>query len=173
MSSDIVALPTTDVEALKQRLDTRGGKNNNITVASHSTTTNDGRGPPPWPTYVNPSPGHIAMYPGSAPTGQQRPQAFMATTGPYTPPGFVPGQQQLYQQAPPTPPPAWAPWNGTGWDQQSLTNSFSTMVLQPPHNSVNDWIVDSDASHHTTPSVGNISNHRPLNSTSPSIHRCR
>jgi hypothetical protein len=70
MSSDIVALPTTDVEALKQRLDARGGKNNNTTVASHSTTTNDGRGPPPWPTYVNPSPGHIAMYPGLAPTGQ-------------------------------------------------------------------------------------------------------
>jgi hypothetical protein len=74
-----------------------GGKNNNTTMASHSATTNDSRDPPPWPTYVNPSPGHIAMYPGPAPTGQQRPQAFMATTGPYTPPGFVPGQQQLYQ----------------------------------------------------------------------------
>jgi hypothetical protein len=73
-----------------------GGKNSNTTVASHNTTTNGGRGPPPWPTYVNPSPRHIAMYPGPAPTGQQRSQAFMATTGPYTPPGFIPGQQQLY-----------------------------------------------------------------------------
>jgi hypothetical protein len=70
-----------------------GGKNSNTTVASHSATTNDGRGPPPWPMYVNPSSGHIAMYPGPASTGQQGPQAFMATMGPYTSPGFVPGQQ--------------------------------------------------------------------------------
>jgi hypothetical protein len=42
------------------------------------------------------------------------------------------------------------------------------MTLQPPHNSVNDWVADSGASHHTTPSVGNISNSRPLNSASPS-----
>jgi hypothetical protein len=92
----------------------------------------------------------------------------MATTGPYTLSGFVPGLQQLYQQAPPAPPPGWAPWNGVGWDQQSLANSFSTMALQPPHNSVNDWVADSGASHQTTHSVGNISNPRPLNSTSPS-----
>jgi hypothetical protein len=104
----------------------------------------------------------------AAPTSQQRPQAFMATIGPYTPPGFVPEQQQLYQQAPPAPPPDWTPWNGAGWDQQSLANSFSTMALQLPHNSVNDWVADSGASHHTTPSVDNISNPRPLNSASPS-----
>jgi hypothetical protein len=108
------------------------------------------------------------MYPGPSPTGQQRPQAFMAMTGPYTLPGFVPEPQQLYQHAPPTPPPSWAPWNGVGWDQQSLANSFSTMALQPPHNSVNDWVADSGASHHTTHSVGNIFNPRPLNSASPS-----
>jgi hypothetical protein len=47
-------------------------------------------------------------------------------------------------------------------------NSFSTMALQPPHNSVNDWVADSGASHHTTHSVGNISNPHPLNSASPS-----
>jgi hypothetical protein len=63
-----------------------GGKNSNTTVASHSATTNDGQGPQPWPTYVNPSSGHIAMYPDPAPTDQQQTQAFMATTGPYTPP---------------------------------------------------------------------------------------
>jgi hypothetical protein len=44
-----------------------GGKNSNTTVAFHSATTNDGRGPPPWPTYMNPSPGHITMYPGRFP----------------------------------------------------------------------------------------------------------
>jgi hypothetical protein len=47
-------------------------------------------------------------------------------------------------------------------------NSFSTMALQSPHNSVNDWVANSGASHHTTHSVGNISNPRPLNFTSPS-----
>jgi hypothetical protein len=55
-----------------------------------------------------------------------------------------------------------------GWDQQSLMNSFSTMALQPPHNSVNGWVANSGASHHTTPSVVNISNPRPLNSASTS-----
>jgi hypothetical protein len=92
----------------------------------------------------------------------------MVTTGSYTPSGFIPGQQQLYQQALRAPPPGWAPWNGTGWDQQSLTNSFSTMALQSPHNLVNDWVADSDASHHTTHSVGNIFNPHLLNSASPS-----
>jgi hypothetical protein len=42
------------------------------------------------------------------------------------------------------------------------------MTLQPPHNSVNDWVTDSGASHHTTHSVSNISNPRPLTSASPS-----
>jgi hypothetical protein len=46
-------------------------------------------------------------------------------------------------------------------------NSFSTMTLQPPHNSVNDWVADLGASHHTTHSVGYISNPCPLNSASP------
>jgi hypothetical protein len=35
-------------------------------------------------------------------------------------------------------------------------------------NSVNDWVADSGASHHTTHSVSNIFNPRPLNSASPS-----
>jgi hypothetical protein len=70
-----------------------GNTSSNTTVVSHGATTNDGRGHPPWPTYVTPSQGHIVMYLGSSPTGQQRPQAFMATTGPYTLSGFVPGQQ--------------------------------------------------------------------------------
>jgi hypothetical protein len=42
------------------------------------------------------------------------------------------------------------------------------MALQPPPTSVQDWVVDSDASHHTTPSASNIFKPRPLNSSSPS-----
>jgi hypothetical protein len=67
-----------------------GNTSSNTTVVSHGAT-NDDRGPPPWPTSVNTSQGHIAMYPGPSPTDQQRPHAFMATIGPYTLSGFVPG----------------------------------------------------------------------------------
>jgi hypothetical protein len=42
------------------------------------------------------------------------------------------------------------------------------MALQSPHNSVNDWVADSGASHRATHSTGNISNPHPLNSASPS-----
>jgi hypothetical protein len=48
----------------------RGGNTSSKTImVSHGATTNDGRGPTPWPTYVNPSQGHIAMYPSPLPTG--------------------------------------------------------------------------------------------------------
>jgi hypothetical protein len=69
----------------------RGGNtSSNTTVVSHGATTNDGRAPPSWPTYVHSLQGHIAIYPGSSPIGQQWPQAFMATKGLYTLPFFVP-----------------------------------------------------------------------------------
>jgi hypothetical protein len=47
-------------------------------------------------------------------------------------------------------------------------NSFSTMALQPPPTLVQDWVADSGASHHTSPSAGKISKPQPLNSFSPS-----
>jgi hypothetical protein len=76
----------------------------------------------------------MIMYPGPVPTGQQCPQAFVATLGLYASPGILSGPQQqeqqpLYQQA--TPALGWNPWLGASWDQQSLANSFSTMVLHP------------------------------------------
>jgi hypothetical protein len=61
----------------------------------------------------------------------------------------------------------WNPWLGTSWDQQSLANSFSTMALHPPLTSVQDWVADSGATYHTTPSVGNISILHPLASSNP------
>jgi hypothetical protein len=42
------------------------------------------------------------------------------------------------------------------------------MALHPPLTSVQYWVADSGATHHTTPSVGNISTLRPLNSLHPS-----
>jgi hypothetical protein len=94
----------------------RGGNSGNTTVASTGSINNDDRATSPWPTYVNPWQGHIAMYPSPVPTGQQRPQAFMAAPGHYTSPRFMPRQQQqpLYQQATPVPSPGWTSWNGTG-----------------------------------------------------------
>jgi hypothetical protein len=42
------------------------------------------------------------------------------------------------------------------------------MALHPPPTSVQDWVADSGATHHTTTSIGNISTPRPLNSSNPS-----
>jgi hypothetical protein len=105
------------------------------------------------------------MYPGLLPGGFQRSQALMAAPGYYPAPGYTPGQQQASYQ-----PPAsanWSPWTGSGWDQQSLANSFNTMALTPPP-IIQDWVADSGASHHSTPSAGNISHPRTLTSSSPS-----
>jgi hypothetical protein len=94
--------------------------------------------------------------------------AFVATPSLYASPGPLSGlqQQPLYQQAAPSP--GWNPWLSASWDQQSLANSFSSMALHPPPTLVQDWVVDSGAMHHTTPSVGNISTLRPLASSNPS-----
>jgi hypothetical protein len=82
-------------------------------VQNTAPTTSDGRTGTPWPTYGHLWQGHMTVYPGPVPIGQQRPQAFMATPGPYPSPRFLPGQQQqqppLYQQAAPAPSPSWNP----------------------------------------------------------------
>jgi hypothetical protein len=113
------------------------------------------------------------MYPGPLPGGFQHPQALMAVPGYYTAPGYTPGQAPGYtagqqQQAPyqPSAPANWSPWTGSGWDQQSLANSFNTLALTPPP-TTQDWVADSGASHHSTPSTGNISHLRTLTSSSP------
>jgi hypothetical protein len=82
-----------------------GNTSSNITAVSNGATTNDGRGPPTWSTYMNPWQRHISMCPSPTPTDQQCPQAFMAGPGPYTPSGFALVQQQLYQQSTLAPPP--------------------------------------------------------------------
>jgi hypothetical protein len=52
------------------------------------------------------------------------------------------------------------------WDQQSLANSFNTMVLTPP--TVTNWVTDSDASNHTTSDAGNLTSIHPPTFTDPS-----
>jgi hypothetical protein len=94
----------------------------------------------------------------------------VATPGLYASPGLLsePQQQQqqpLHQQAAPVP--GWNPCLGAGWDQQLLATSFSTMALHPPPTSVQDWVADSGATHHTTPLVGNISTLHPLALSTP------
>jgi hypothetical protein len=98
------------------------GRNNNGSGSRNSSsarttvpTAFDGRTGTPWPTYGHSWQGHITVYPGSVPIGQQCPHAFMATPDPYLSPGFLPDQQQLlYQQAAAAPSPGWNPWVGTG-----------------------------------------------------------
>jgi hypothetical protein len=62
----------------------------------------------------------------------------------------------------------WNPFLDASWDQQSLANSFSSMVLHPPPTSIQDWVADSGVTHHTTSSVGNIFTRYPLASSNPS-----
>jgi hypothetical protein len=77
------------------------GRNNNGSGGCNSSsgqttapTASDGRTGTPWLTYGHPWHGHMTIYPGPVPTGQQRPHAFMATPGPYLSSGFLPDQQQ-------------------------------------------------------------------------------
>jgi hypothetical protein len=113
----------------------RGGPSSQTTAPTGS----DGRTNTPWPTYGHPWQGHMTMYSGPVPAGQQRPQAFVVTPGLYVSPGPLSGPQQqqpLYQHA--APGPGWNPWLDANWDQQSLANSFSSMELHPPPTSVQD-----------------------------------
>jgi hypothetical protein len=66
-------------------------------------TISDGRTNAPWPAYGHPWQGHMTMYPGLMPAGQQCAHAFVATPGLYAFPGLLSGPQQqpLYQQATP------------------------------------------------------------------------
>jgi hypothetical protein len=62
-------------------------------------------------------------------------------------------------------PPSWSFWTGT-WDQQSLVNSFNTMVLTPL--AVTNWVTNSSASNHTTSDVGNLTSVHPPTFNDPS-----
>jgi hypothetical protein len=63
----------------------RGGSSGQTTAPIGS----DGR-----TNYGHPWQGHMTIYPGPMPVGQQRPQAFVATPGLYASPGLLSGPQQ-------------------------------------------------------------------------------
>jgi hypothetical protein len=94
------------------------------------------------------------MYSGPVPTGQQRPHAFVATPGLYASPSLLSGphpqpQQPLYQQA--SPDPRMEPLA-----RHKLGSAVAGQLLQhhgapPAPTSVQDWVADSGAMHHTTP----------------------
>jgi hypothetical protein len=52
------------------------------------------------------------------------------------------------------------------WDQQSLANSFNTMALTPPV--VTGWVMNSDASNHTTSDASNLTSVHPPTFIDPS-----
>ena len=114
-----------------------------------------------WPSFYNPWTGTIAMWPGQAPSTPRPPAPALLTTPHYgAPPYGVP----VVPQAPPAllPPGThtstpWSPPAG-GWDNASLAAAFSTMAMTPPPS---DWVIDSGASYHTTPTAGTLSRSHP------------
>jgi hypothetical protein len=58
-----------------------GGGHGDSSGQTTAPTGSDGRTNALWPTYGHPWQGHMIMYPGLVPVGQQRPQAFMTTPG--------------------------------------------------------------------------------------------
>jgi hypothetical protein len=137
------------------------GRNNNGSGGHNSSsdqtpipTASDGRTDTPWPTYSHPWQGHMTVYLGPVPTGQQHPQAFMTTLGPYPSPGFLPDQQQqqpLYQQAAPAPSPGWNPLG-----RRRLGPAIASLLLQhhgaPPTSDFSPRLggrLRRDAPHHS------------------------
>jgi hypothetical protein len=78
-------------------------------------------------------------------------------------PAAPPAPPQLLPPGNPTST-SWSPLAG-GWDNASLTTTFNTMAMTPPPS---DWVIDSGASYHTTPSAGTLSHSHPLRSPHPS-----
>jgi hypothetical protein len=57
----------------------------------------------------------------------------------------------------------WSPSTG-GWDTNALAAAYSTMALAPPSS---DWVIDSGATYHTTPTTGMLFHSHPPPSTHP------
>jgi hypothetical protein len=108
-----------------------------------------------WPSLYNPWTRTIAMWPGQAPRASRPPAPALLTVPPYGVPASHPAPPQLLP--PGTPTTTWSPLSG-GWDHASLTAAFSTMAMTPPSS---DWVIDSGASYHTTPTTCTLSRSHP------------
>jgi hypothetical protein len=105
------------------------------------------------------------MWPGQT-LGASRPSApapALLTTPPaYDAPPTNPAPPPLQPMGTSTTTP-WSPLAG-GWDANALAAAYSTMALAPPSS---DWVIDSGASYHTTPTTGMLSHSHPPPSTHP------
>jgi hypothetical protein len=72
---------------------TGGGGHSGSSSQPTAPTGSNGRTNALWPTYGHPCQGHMTMYPGLVPAGQQPLQAFVATPGLYASPGPLSGPQ--------------------------------------------------------------------------------
>jgi hypothetical protein len=113
-----------------------------------------------WPSFYNPWTGTIAIWLGQAPSASCPPAPALLTSPHYGMPPMPPYGVPVVPQAPPLllPPgtptsTTWSPLAG-GWDNASLAAAFSTMAMTRPSS---DWVIDSGASYHTTPTAGTLS----------------
>jgi hypothetical protein len=117
------------------------------------------------------------MWPGQAPSASRPPALAPAllTTPPYDaplspaygmPPYEVPPPTPTPPQLPPTGSSTTTPWSSFagGWDPAALAAAYNTMVLAPPSF---DWVIDSGASYHTTPTTCILSRSHPHPATRP------
>jgi hypothetical protein len=124
-----------------------------------------------WLSFYNPWTGTIAMWPSQAPSASRPPAPALLSAPHYGMPPMPPYGVPVVPQAPPAllPPgtptsTTWSPPTG-GWDNASLAAAFSTMAMTPPSF---DWVIDSGASYHTTPTTGTLSrSHPPFPLTQP------
>jgi hypothetical protein len=123
------------------------------------------------PSFYNPWTGTIAMWPCQAPSASRPPAPALLTAPHYGMPSTPPYGVLVVPQAPPALLPPGTPTSTTwyppadGWDNASLDAAFSTMAMTPPSS---DWVIDSGASYHTTPTAGTLSrSHPPFPLTHP------
>jgi hypothetical protein len=108
------------------------------------------------------------MWPGQAPSTSRPlvPAPALLTTPPANgmPPYGVPPLTP--PQLPPPGPSTMTPWSpfAAGWDPTAFASAYSTMALAPPPS---DWVIDSGASYHTTPTTGMLSRSHPPPPTHP------
>jgi hypothetical protein len=120
-----------------------------------------------WSSFYNPWIGTISMWPGQGPSASRPTSPALQTTPPYSmPPYGVPLTTPVPPQLPPTGTSTTTPWPPfTGdWDPTAFAAAYSNMALAPPSS---DWVIDSGASYHITPTTAMLSRSHPPPSTHP------